>query len=267
MLSLSTIGKGQVQAHTPADATDSQSSTAPPNAPPDPDPSWHIDLNSYLWFPGTHGLIGANGIDVGYKASATDLLSNFKFGLMGAVGAQRGRVLIFSDMVWVRLGANKQLVTPIPGVPVLTAQPKLGEFILTPEFGYRFLDGERIKIDAVGGLRYWHLESSVQFSPSRFGLNYSQTANWADPLMGARIQLPVGSRVLFTVLGDAGGWGAGSELDWQLLGAVGLRLTPKWMLDGGYRYLYTDYRPGNARNFVLQTAMSGALLGVTYTLK
>jgi hypothetical protein len=170
-------------------------------------------------------------------------------------------------MVWVRLGANKQHVTPIPGVPVLTAQPKFGEFILTPEFGYRFLDGERIKMDAIGGLRYWHLDSSVQFSPSRFGLNYSQTANWADPLMGARIQLPVGSKVLFTVLGDAGGWGGGAQLDWQLVGAVGLRLTPKWMLDAGYRYLYADYLSGNARNFVLQTAMSGALLGVTYTLK
>jgi outer membrane receptor protein involved in Fe transport len=167
-------------------------------------------------------------------------------------------------MVWVRVGADKQPAVPVPNLPPLTANVKFDEFILTPEVGYRALDGEKFKIDALWGARYWHLGSNLQFTPSLPGFDFSKSANWADPLMGARFQAPLGHRVLLTVLGDAGGWGAGAQLDYQIAGVLGFKLTPKWTLDAGYRYLYVNYTPGN---FVYQTAMSGALIGVSYSLK
>jgi len=241
----------------PAPSTNTADTTNGPYLP------WHSDFTLYLWLPGTHGIIGANGYEVGYKASPADLLSHFRFGLMGTLGVQRGRCVIVTDMVWVRLGANKQAVLPLPGLPLLTAQVKAGQFILTPEIGYRFFDGEKIKIDAIGGFRYWHLESSLQFTPSPRNLNFSGSVNWADPVMGARLQVPLSRRTIVTVLGDAGGW-AGSQLDYQIIGSLGFKLSPKWALDGGYRYLYTNYRPGS---FVYETAMSGVVLGVTYTIK
>ena len=30
------------------------------------------------------------------------------------------------------------------------------EVILTPKFGYRFVDTAKLKVDALGGIRYWH---------------------------------------------------------------------------------------------------------------
>ncbi|MBV8572511.1 MAG: hypothetical protein JO319_17975 [Acidobacteriaceae bacterium] len=268
-LSFNALAKGEEQPNSSDNASQPQSTvpTATSTAP-DPDPDWHVNLTGYLWFPGTHGLIGQNGHDVYYRASAGDLLSNFRFGLMGFVAAERGRFVILTDLMWVRLAANKQLVTPIPGVPQLTAQPKAWMFILTPEFGYQLFSGEKIKIDAIGGLRYWHVGSSVQFSPSYFGFNFSRSDNWADPVMGARIQVPLSPKIVVTIMGDAGGYGAGSQLDYQIAGAVGLKLSEKWALDAGYRYLYTNYLTSNNRgNFVYQTVMSGAVLGVTYSLK
>jgi hypothetical protein len=230
----------------------------------DSDPAWHINLNFYLWLPGTHGILGANGYDVAYKASAGDLLSNFRFGLMAALAAQRGRFVMIDDMIWVRIEANKQVVLPVPNVPQLTGQAKAGQFILTPEFGYRVFDGEKLKIDAIGGFRYWHLESSLQFTPPVRNNNFSTSSNWADPLMGGRIQVPLSRRVLATVLGDAGGWGTGAQSDYQILGILGFQVSSKWSLGAGYRYLYVNYRSGS---FIYQTAMSGALIGVNYSLK
>ncbi|MBV9500571.1 MAG: hypothetical protein JO138_14460 [Acidobacteriaceae bacterium] len=259
------ITNAQQQPGAASDSSQAVSPTPPAATPVDPpDPAWHANLNSYLWFPGVHGTIGVNGYDVGFRASPSDLLSNFKFGLMGAIGAQRGRFVTITDLVWTRLEADRQAALPLPGRPQITANVKFDQFILSPEVGYRLLDGEKFKIDALGGVRYWHLGSNLQFTPSLAGRNFSSSANWADPVMGARFQAPLGRRVLLTILGDAGGWGAGSQLDYQIVGALGLKLTPKWMLDAGYRYLYVNYVPGS---FVYQSAMSGALLGVTYSLK
>jgi hypothetical protein len=166
--------------------------------------------------------------------------------------------------MWVRLRANKQAALPFPGLPQLTALVKANEFLVNPEFGYRAVDGRKVKLDALLGFRFWHLGSSLQFTPSRLGLNFSGSQNWIDPLMGARIQVPFSTKVLVTIWGDAGGWGAGSELDYQIVGAIGFKIKRKVSLDAGYRYLFVNYSP---TSFTFKTAMSGAVAGVTYNFK
>jgi hypothetical protein len=169
----------------------------------DPGDSWHADLIAYLWLAGAHGTIGIASHDVDFRASPTDLLQHFRFGLMGTVQARRGRYGFINDFVWVRLGATNTTTLPIPGQPSLSAEAKAWQFIFTPAFGYRFLDGEKIKIDALMlGFRYWHVGSSLQFTPSPFGRTFSKTLNWADPLMGARILFPLSPKVLVTIGGD-----------------------------------------------------------------
>lgn len=259
------IASAQQGPSVAGDTSQTGSGTTPADTTADPaDPAWQTNLTFYLWFPGVHGITGAAGHDVGFRASPSDLLSHFRFGLMGVVGAQRGRFVSFTDVMWIRLGADQQAALPLPGVPPLTANVKLNQFILSPEIGYRFLDGEKFKIDALWGARYWHLGSNLQFTPSVKGFNFSGSANWADPLMGAHFQAPLSRRVLLNILGDAGGWGVGSQLDYQIVGTLGFKLSPKWTLDAGYRYLYVNYTPSS---FLYQSAMSGALVGVTYSVR
>jgi len=162
-----------------------------------------------------------------------DLLQHFRFGLMGTVQARRGRYVFINDLLWVRLRATNTTTLPIPGQPQLSAEAKAWQFILTPAFGYRFLDGEKIKIDALMlGVRYWHVGSSLQFTPSPFGRTFSKTLNWADPLLGARILFPLSPKVLVTIGGDAGGWGAGVQLDYEIVGSLGHNLSRKFTLTG-----------------------------------
>jgi hypothetical protein len=257
-----------VKAEEQPGATDASeqtaSSTAPVTAVSDPDDPWHVGAALYLWLPGVHGTTGLDGHDVGFRASAGDLLSHFRFGLMITPVAQRGRFVLLSDLVWVRLEANKQRALPFPGLPELSAQLKAQELIANPEFGYRVLDGEKIKMDALLGVRYWHLGSSLQFTPSLVGGTLSASQNWADPLMGARIQAPLAPRVLVSIRGDAGGWGAGAQLDYQLVGSLEFKLNPKFSIGAAYRYLYVDYYTDR---FLYRTAMSGPVVGVVYNFK
>ena len=44
---------------------------------------WQVSVSPYLWLPGVHGTVGAFDRDAGVSASPIDLLSHFRFGLMG----------------------------------------------------------------------------------------------------------------------------------------------------------------------------------------
>jgi hypothetical protein len=234
--------------------------TASPNTST-ADEGWHFVVAPYFWLTGVHGQVGVLGREASVHASAGDLLSNFRFGLMGLVEADHKRFVIPIDIIWARLGDNRAL--PFPNLPATTANFKASEFILTPKIGYQLVNQEKLKIDALAGFRYWHLGQNLQFSPSRLGLNFSGSQNWVDPLVGGRILGALTPKVSVTIAGDVGGWGVGSQLDYQVLGALGYKVKPKWTLQAGYRYLNVNYRS----KAVFDVAMSGAFVGVSINLK
>ena len=187
-------------------------------------------MSPYLWFPGVHGTVGAGSHDASVHASPGDVLSHFRFGLMGAVEGRYKRLVLPLDIMWVRLGDDKAL--PGPNLGAATANVIASEFILTPKIGFRVVDQEKLKIDAVTGFRYWHLGQNLQFSPSILGLNISGSQNWTDPLVGGRIEAAPSSKIVVNILGDVGGWGAGSQLDYQVVGILGYQIKPKWDIAG-----------------------------------
>lgn len=226
------------------------------------DDGWHIKVSPYLWFAGFHGTVGAFGRDISVHATPGDLLSHFRFGLMGLTEVRKKRVLLAGDLIWVRLGDNKAL--PFPNLSEINADMKGGEFLLTPEVGYRVIDQDKIKVDGLAGFRYWHFYQSVSFSPSLLGRNFSSSQNWVDPIVGGRIQGIVSPKVVVNILGDVGGWGTGSQLEYQIVGVLGYKIKPAWTLQAGYRYLDVDYRSGGT---LIDIATDGAVIGVTWTIK
>ncbi|MGC2526411.1 MAG: hypothetical protein WA639_01590 [Candidatus Acidiferrum sp.] len=222
---------------------------------------WHFTVSPYLWFPGVHGNVGGpNGEQVGFSATPGDLLSNVRIGLMGVIEPRYKRIVMPLDIFWIRLGDDRALPnTPSQGVANLRAT----EFFLTQKIGYRLIDSERIKIDALAGFRYWHFGENVSFTTNT--LNFSGSQNWVDPVVGGRITGILLPKVEVTVGGDVGGWGVGSQIDYQAFGLVGYRIKPALALQVGYRYLYFDYRRSSGTYF--DTATSGVLFGVSITLK
>ena len=223
------------------------------------DDQWHVSASPYFWPLGLHGIAGADQRTVSLHASPADLLSDLRFGLMGTTELRRKRFVVPIDMVWAKLGDDAAL--PTTALAATSADFKADLFILTPKVGYRLIDRKRIKIDALTGFRYWHLGQTLEFIPSRLGLNFEGSQNWVDPLVGGRIELPLSKALVVNIFGDVGGWGAGSQLDYQIGGLLGYKWTPKWTLQAGWRYLDVNYR-GSA---IFDATLSGVLFGVTYS--
>jgi hypothetical protein len=222
---------------------------------------WHLTVSPYLWFPGVHGnIVGPNGGEFGFSASPGDMLSHVRIGLMGVVEPRYKRIVMPLDIMWIRLGSDRALPhTPGQGVANLRAT----EFLLTQKLGYRLIDAEKVKIDALAGFRYWYFGQSLSFTTN--ALNFSGSQNWVDPLVGGRITGILTPKVEVTVGGDVGGWGVGSQIDYQTFGLLGYRIKSALALQAGYRYLYFDKR--RASGTYLDVATSGVLFGVSITLK
>jgi hypothetical protein len=243
--------------------TQAQSSTSTSLPSPNPnDGGWHFELSPYIWFAGTHGTVGALDRDVSAHASPSDLLSHFNFGLMGAAEARYNRFLLNGDMIWIRLSDSRAL--PFPALSATSADVRIGQFVWTSKVGYRVIENKKFKADANVGVRYWHLGQRLNFNPSILGLNLTASQSWADIVVGGRLQLPLGPKVSFDVLGDVGGWNATAKLDYQFAGLLSYRLGQKWTLSAGYRYLFVDY---GTRTALYNMVTSGAVLGASYRFK
>jgi hypothetical protein len=227
------------------------------------DTAFHFDLSPYLWFAGAHGIVGADGHDVGFHASPGDLLEHLDIGLMGAAEIRWNRLVLNGDLLWIRLSDSRAL--PFPGLSSISADARVGELVWTSKIGYRAVDRRRLKLDGNAGLRFWHLGQKLSFNPSHLGLNFNGSQTWADFVIGGRVLLPVTEKAYVELLGDVGGLNAMAKEDYQFAAVLGYKFARKWTVGAGYRYLFVDYRLGPLPTYNMIT--SGALIGVTYHVR
>jgi len=224
---------------------------------------WRIDTTTYLWLQGVHGTVGALGHVIGFKASPADLMTRAKPGIQQLLIAQHGRLSITGDILWtpIEVKSSNSLLNL---APAMLSKADYSPVTFTPEVGYRVLDNRRIQIDGLTGLRYWHVGADFTLAPIAGGGSLSKPMNWVDPLVGARLKFPISRRLTAAIQGDAGGWGVGSQLDYQMLGALSYPIKPTWALDAGWRYMYTDYSNSQLHSRVAQ---SGLFIGITHNFK
>jgi hypothetical protein len=276
MLCLPAVAQGPAEL-TVADPAAAAPAATPAAAPADPLPanpapqfgsplstgdSWRGTISIYGWFPGVHGTVGVLGHNAGFSSPFSDVFHALKGIIPIAVEADKGRWVIPIDFFWVKLANGT--ATPFTDITSNYVNVHLTESILTPMVGYRLLDGEHLKIDALGGIRYWYVSQNLQLigaqvTPPAF----VRSQSWVDGLGGARFIIPLADKAAITVSGNAGAGGA--NLDYQVIGLFSYNFTRKIGMGLGWRYLYEDYRPTN-KEFVLNTTMSGALAGVYFNL-
>jgi hypothetical protein len=232
----------------------------PPN-PPSSDPGFHIDITPYLWFSGINGTVGIRGYDASVHASASDVLSNFDIGFMIGVVPRYNRIVFPIDFMWIKLSDTK-------GLPFdqgfYSAKATLKETIFTQKVGYRLVDRSRFKLDALFGYRYWHGSTTLSLQPM-VANGLSDSAGWVDAVAGARFDIGLTNKLFVTVFGDAGGGSA--KYDYQIGGVLGVRIAQKWNLGAGYRYIAVNYQSRTPSNFLYNVAMSGVVIGATWSPK
>jgi hypothetical protein len=226
---------------------------------------WHVDwVPFYLWFSGVKGNVGAQGYVVPVDATFSDIFSQLNIGLMTVLDVRRKRIGVLTDLVFMSLSSD-QKTTPVGGSNFSGFTANAKTFWVDPELYYRVLEKKRFTADAVGGVRIWHLNNSLDLLPGTLpAVTAGQTESWADPVLGARFRLNLDKGWFVNLKGDGGGFGVGSQLTWQVYTGIGKEFKDKFSLSLGYRYLYVDYQNGG---FLYDTHMSGLLAGFGIRLK
>ena len=235
---------------------------------PNPPPSdWHVDwVPFYLWFSGLHGDVGAGGVVAPVSVSFSQVFKQLNIGYMSDLDIRRKRIGLFTDLIFMSLSSD-QSTTPIGPQPTYVGfKANAKQLIVDPELYVRLVDSGRGSIDAIGGGRFWDLNNSLNLYPPNNGttVTVGQTQKWVDPVLGARMRLNANKGIFFNIKGDAGGFGVGSQLTYQIYAGMGKEFKTKYAVLLGYRYLYVDYKNGG---FLYNVHMSGLQAGFNIRFK
>jgi hypothetical protein len=252
---------------TPSANAQTQTSTQTPTTSPQPkemttDEGWHVGITPYIWFAGMHGTVGILDQEASVHASFADIFNYLNIGLMAVVEPRYNRIVMPVDFMWMKLSDQK-------GLPIdesaTSVKAQLTETIFTPKIGYRFIDTKKVKVDALFGVRYWHVSTTFTLHPTQIANGLSQSTSWVDGLGGGKIELGFTPKLSAIILGDAGGGSARS--DYQVAGLLGYKLGRKTVLLAGYRYLAVDYRSTGKAAYIDDVAMPGLVLGLNINVK
>ncbi len=248
-------------AQGPADATiqeQAPNAPTPPKAAAATDDVWHFDISPYVFVPGIHGTVGVLSHDASVHVSGSDVLSNFNGGFAGFVQARKNRFVMPIDFFWARLDTTQGI--PLTDVGQSSVRFLQSQIIFTPKVGYRIVDKEHFKVDALIGLRYWH--EGLTVTPRPANVSYARSVNWVDGIAGGKFEIDFSPKVWITAAGDAGGGGA--NLDYQAVGTFNVQPKPLFGFFVGWRYLVTDYA-GN-KGFLFDVAQTGPVIGLNMQL-
>ncbi len=82
---------------------------------------------------------------------------------------------------------------------------------------------------------------------------------WFDPIIGLRGQVNFTRWLFLAAQGDVGGFGAGSQIAWNVQATLGVNFTRNVFAEIGYRYMYVDYTNGG---FLYQMNSYGLYSGI-----
>jgi hypothetical protein len=232
---------------------------------PSSEPSdWHVDwVPFYLWFSGLQGSVGAGGYVAPVSVSFSDVFSQLNIGYMSILDTRRKKIGLLTDLVFIDVSSD-QKATPVGNLySGFTANAET--FFLDPEAYYRLIEKDQDSVDVVAGARFWRLDNSLNLMQGTLSAaSVGQTQSWVDPVLGTRFRIGLPKNFFADLKGDAGGFGVGSQLTYQIYSGIGKELKQKYSLLLGYRYMYVDYKNGG---FLYDIHMNGLLAGFNVRFK
>ncbi|HWC77791.1 MAG TPA: hypothetical protein VG778_10025 [Blastocatellia bacterium] len=216
---------------------------------------WAFQLSPYIFMPAIKGTAGVGAFTADVDARFVDIIDEANFAFMAAFEARKNKFMILTDMMYINLSDS----AGTPGPLFSSVKVDFKAFILDPEVGYRVVEKERASLDLLGGIRYWHLKTTLDFRagilPER---QEERSKNWVDVIGGVRGRARLSTRWFLTGKADLGG--GGSDFSWQLFGGAGVDVNRRVSLIFGYRHLDVNYDDEDT-GFVFDVAMKGPIIG------
>ncbi len=241
------------------------------------------------WMAGLSGDAGVKGVVSSPDVSFGQLvrhLTHVPIVLSADIRYQRWE--FFGDGQYMEVGTSATL----PGLLFTTANLHLKSAFAEGFVGYRLINCDKATLSLFAGARYTYMEGNLSILdngdarlvilrqllgiPNK--LDFSDSIDWVDPVIGARGRVKVWKAISLYSEGDVGGFDANSgsafevhrqgqtlvktpvsSSDWsyQVQGGVEIQLTHCIWTQIGWRYLKYDYVIGGFTN---KTALNGPFI-------
>ena len=218
---------------------------------------WKHEFAPYVWGAAMEGQSGIGPVTVDVDVSFSDIVDNLETGFQGVYRGTKDRVSVTVDLVYMGLGA-----TGNGPEGYVRGDVDMDQVALEVAGGYEVLE----RLVVFGALRYNDISMEIDTSGPLGTRSASLDEDWIDPVIGAHYTIPFADKWSFTLRGDIGGFGVGSDFAWQAIGSVRWQANDRLGVVGAYRYFEMDYENGSGADyFKYDMATSGPGVGVVFT--
>lgn len=206
---------------------------------------WGFLVEPYLMFPTMSGTAGLGSLpDVPVEANPGDIFSHLQMGAMLTVEASNAKWAINSDLMYMKL---KQDATPGTRIKSGTVTAK--------QLGWELAGLYRLNrwLEVGAGTLLTSIDGEVNVTVNNIGgsttdKNKSGSKTWVDPMLIARVQSKAGEKFIYSLRGEIGGFGIGSDFTWQVQAYAGYRFSKLFQMTGGYRVIGINYNKGTGED-------------------
>ncbi|MBX3597268.1 MAG: hypothetical protein KF874_06825 [Rhizobiaceae bacterium] len=230
--------------------------------------NWALQITPYMWAAGISGDISPfrRAPTISIDKPFSDVLDDLNFGGFINIWGRYERFVFSGDIMYVDTTDSHEfglppLPFPLPPGTRVNVDVDTKQFTASAQVGYRLIDTGAFTLDALGGVRFWHISNDVTVSALGRSVSYGESFGWADPLVGTRVFLSLTDKLSLQAQADIGGFGAGSDLTWSVLGTLNYVVNENFSVSAGYKVLSVDYEDDG---YVFDTRLSGPVLGITY---
>jgi hypothetical protein len=218
----------------------------------------------YGWLPAIDADSTVDGDTAPIDFSAKDILDNAE----GAVFTRyeylrHDNIGYYADFQWVNITGDSTVGPLDIDADIEQITVDLGAF-------YRLNLKNGAFFDSMLGIRYVDLKQKVNIDgPGPIAKqNLGGSEDWVEPVIGARLGLPMTETLTFLLRGDYGGFGVGSAADknYNVVVATEWAFDEQWSTIIGWKYNYLDYSRGSGDDkFGFDGSFAGVIAAITYS--
>jgi hypothetical protein len=228
---------------------------------------WQFQVAPYAWGLSAEGDVTVKGNKAEVDLSLGDILEDLNLAAMFEAEARKNRLGLFINPFYAQLedDTNRVDVTLDIFIGSFGGYYRLGPWSLDSEAG---TSGPVLVTDIYAGGRYNYLGVEVEGNVLGI-LDVDKDQEWLDPIIGVRTLWFLTPKWVINILGDVGGFGAGSDFQWMASGMLGYGVNmlgdDNARVFAGYRAIGWDYSDGSgADKFAWKMTFHGPLVGLAY---